>query len=137
MDEGFYKSVLDNLFDGVYVVDKERKIIYWNKAAERITGFFEAEVVNLACYDNILNHVDERGKQLCLDGCPLAKVLKDGNPRQAEVFLRHKAGHRVPVSIRITPIYDGDSIIGAAEIFSDTCIHHKEMPLHLPEEDSA
>ncbi len=137
MDDGFYKSVLDNLFDGVYFVDSERKITYWNKAAERITGFFEAEVVNLSCYDKILNHVDETGKQLCLNGCPLAEVLKDGNLREADVFLRHKAGHRVPVSIRITPIYDGDRIVGAVEIFSDTCIHQGEKFLPLPEEDSA
>lgn len=133
----FYKTILDNLFDGVYFVDSERRITYWNKGAERISGFFEAEVLNLACYDNILNHVDETGKRLCLDGCPLAEVLKDGIPRQAEVFLRHKAGHRVPVAVRITPVYEGNTIVGAVEIFSDTCVNQARRIVHLPDEDSA
>src|SRR3954449_11445549 len=31
----FFKSVLDSIYDGVYFVDPERKITYWNKSAER------------------------------------------------------------------------------------------------------
>ena len=38
----FHKSLIDNLYDGVYFVDKDRLITYWNKGAERITGY-EAE----------------------------------------------------------------------------------------------
>jgi PAS domain S-box-containing protein len=34
----FYKDIIDNLYDGVYFVDKDRRIIYWNNGAERITG---------------------------------------------------------------------------------------------------
>lgn len=34
------------LYEGVYVVDQHRKIIFWNEASERITGFTQAEVVN-------------------------------------------------------------------------------------------
>ena len=30
--------ILDCLSDGVYVCDRERRIVYWGKAAERITG---------------------------------------------------------------------------------------------------
>ena len=36
--QDFYKELLDNLSDGVYFVDGERRITYWNKGAERITG---------------------------------------------------------------------------------------------------
>ena len=32
------KIIFDNLFDGVYVVDRDRRIVYWNRAADRITG---------------------------------------------------------------------------------------------------
>ena len=33
------QAVLDSVTDGVYVTDTSRKIVYWNDAAERITGW--------------------------------------------------------------------------------------------------
>ena len=34
IEEDFYKNLLDNLYDGVYFLDSDRKITYWNKGAE-------------------------------------------------------------------------------------------------------
>jgi PAS domain S-box-containing protein len=34
-----YQELLDNLHDGVYYMDHHRRITYWNKGAERLTGF--------------------------------------------------------------------------------------------------
>jgi diguanylate cyclase (GGDEF)-like protein/PAS domain S-box-containing protein len=111
---------LDNLYDGVYYVDRERRITFWNKAAERITGFTKAEVLGKHCADNLLRHVDERGNALCECTCPLAYTLSDGQPRSASVFLHHKDGHRLPVAIGVAPITDQrQNIIGAVEIFRD------------------
>jgi diguanylate cyclase (GGDEF)-like protein len=46
--------------------------------------------------------------------------MEDGSPREAKVYLRHKLGRRVPVSVRVQPIRDANgSITGALEIFSD------------------
>lgn len=42
--EQLYLQVLENLQDGVYFVDQNRKITFWNKGAERITGYSAAEV---------------------------------------------------------------------------------------------
>jgi len=120
MDESFYRDVLENLADGVYFVDPDRTIIFWNKGAERITGFYKNEVVGKSCYANILNHVDTEGNQLCEHLCPLAKTLQDGKIRTADLFLQHKDGRRVPVSIRIAPMRIGDRIIGAVESFTDS-----------------
>ncbi len=115
-----YKSIFESLQDGVYFVDRDRKITYWNKAAERITGYSEKEVVGSRCMDNILIHIDERGSTLCEGHCPLAIAMEDGNARQAEVYLHHKRGYRVPVSVRATPLRDeAGNIIGGAELFSD------------------
>jgi len=55
----FYKHVLNSVKDGVYFVDANRKITFWNKSAEHITGFSHFNVINHYCHDNILNHVDE------------------------------------------------------------------------------
>jgi diguanylate cyclase (GGDEF)-like protein len=68
----------------------------------------------------LLTHVDCDGRNLCLEGCPLAATLADGQPREADVYLHHKNGHRVPVQVRVEPIRDEDGlIIGAVEVFSD------------------
>lgn len=120
MNEQFYKHLMDSLHDGVYFVDRDSKITYWNKGAERISGYTAEEVLGKSCAANLLVHVDTQGKQLCLGGCPLAQTIMDAQPREAEVFLHHKNGHRVPVSVRISPMLDhSGGVIGAVEIFSD------------------
>jgi len=118
-DDDFYRKILDNLYDGVYFVDPERRITYWNKGAERISGFSAAQVIGRCCADNILVHVDDLGNELCKGDCPLAKTLKDGKIREADVYLHHANGHRVPVKIRVAPIIENDQIVGATEVFSD------------------
>jgi diguanylate cyclase (GGDEF)-like protein/PAS domain S-box-containing protein len=116
----FHERLLDSLHDGVYFVDCERRITYWNKGAEQLTGYIASEVIGKHCFDNLLMHVDDQGCALCLTGCPLARTIIDGERREAEVYLRHKLGHRVPVSVRVAPIADSaGSIVGAVEIFSD------------------
>jgi diguanylate cyclase (GGDEF)-like protein/PAS domain S-box-containing protein len=116
----FHERLLDSLFDGVYFVDKERRIQYWNKGAEYLTGFTADEAVGRHCFDNFLMHVDDEGCALCIEGCPLAKTIIDGERRTAEIYLRHKLGHRVPVYVRIAPIVDSAGcVVGAVEVFSD------------------
>lgn len=116
----YFKNVLDNLYDGVYFTDHDRKIMYWNGGAERISGWTNEDIVGKSCKDNILIHVDEAGNKLCLGGCPLSATLADGEFREADVYLHHKDGHRVPVSVRVAPLRDdGGAIIGAVEIFNE------------------
>lgn len=119
-EKDFYKEIIDNLYDGVYFVDRDRVILYWNKGAERITGYSAQHTVGRSCRDNLLNHVTANGTQLCLDRCPLAAVMEDGHEREAEVFLHHADGHRLPVVVRATALRDSDgNIVGAIETFSN------------------
>jgi diguanylate cyclase (GGDEF)-like protein/PAS domain S-box-containing protein len=122
----FERKLLDCLYDGVYFVDADRTITYWNQAAERLTGYAAEEAVGRHCFDNFLMHVDDRGSPLCLTGCPLSLTVSDGELREAHVFLRHKQGHRVSVCVRVSPIRDErGSIRGAVEIFSDSTAMRK------------
>ena len=115
-----YMDMLEYLYEGVYFVDNNRTITYWNKGAEKITGYTAAEVENRKCYENILNHKDECNNSLCHNGCPLHATIGDGNQREARVYLQHKKGHRVPVTVRTMPIYnEKNEISGAIEIFID------------------
>lgn len=119
-DGAFYRALLDNLYDGVYLLDSGRTITYWNRGAERITGFAASEVVGSGCRDGILRHTDGQGYSLCDGQCPVSFTLQDGRPREADVYLRHKDGHRVPVLVRVAPVRDAAGCItGAVEVFSD------------------
>jgi diguanylate cyclase (GGDEF)-like protein/PAS domain S-box-containing protein len=120
LDSESYSNIFHNLYDGLYFVDRNRVIQYWNKAAERISGYTAEEVVGRSCSDNILMHVDGDGNNLCQGMCPLAKTIADGGARQAEVFLHHKDGHRVPISVRISTLTDKKGkVLGGVELFSD------------------
>ena len=119
-ERNFYKDIIDNLYDGVYFVDRDRVITYWNKGAERITGYSAEQAIGKACRDNFLNHITASGIELCKKGCPLAAVMGDGDPREAEVYVHHRDGYRVPIIVRATALRDekGD-IVGAIETFSN------------------
>ena len=120
LDKDSYERIVENLHDGLYFVDRRRIITYWNKAAERISGYSAHEVVGRSCSDNILNHVDDEGNSLCMGMCPLAETIDDGKPRESVLYMHHKDGHRIPVSVRVTTLTDKDgNIIGGIELFQD------------------
>jgi diguanylate cyclase (GGDEF)-like protein/PAS domain S-box-containing protein len=114
------KDILEGLLEGLYVADRERKIIYWNQAAERLTGYKAEEVLGKQCSDNFLMQVDCSGCLLCGGECPVSLTLKDGRPRREEVYFHHRSGHKIPVEIMVGPIRGRDSeVIGAVELFHD------------------
>lgn len=111
-------ALLEELDEGIYIVDGERRILYWNRGAEKITGYLAQEVIGRTCQSDLLMHCDLEGKVLCGSGCPLAGVIEDGAPREVTVYLRHRDGHRLPVHVRARPLRDSqDHIVGALELF--------------------
>jgi diguanylate cyclase (GGDEF)-like protein/PAS domain S-box-containing protein len=120
MAPGFYKEILDRMSDGVYFVDREGRILYWNQGAAGLTGYEAEELLGRHCQDDILCHMDLTGRALCMEECPLLACIADGGMHKASVFLGTKEGRRVPVLVRAQPIREDDgTIIGAIEIFSD------------------
>jgi PAS domain S-box-containing protein/diguanylate cyclase (GGDEF)-like protein len=122
-DPNIYRAVLENLSTGVYLVDEDRRIVFWNDGAERISGFLRQDVVGRLCRENMLVHCDEHNSVLCGEACLLIDTMRDGRAREVDVYLRHKDGYRVPVRVRAVPIRDQDGvIIGAAESFDERFI---------------
>jgi len=113
-------NILQILNDGLYIVDTDMRILFWNKKAEEITGYSSEEVIGKRCSDNILNHVDAEGTLLCGGLCPLAHSIFDQTNRSADIYLHHKEGHRVPISVRTSIITDdqGKTLRGI-ELFTD------------------
>ena len=114
------EEILDNLYDALYFVDRQRHITFWNKAAEQLTGYTSTEVLGKSCGDDVLKHIDAQGNLLCQNNCPVIKCMEDGQNLETDVFVHHKDGHVIPVSLRISPIRDDSgTVIGAIELFND------------------
>lgn len=120
MQEHFHIDVLDRIDEGVYFVDRSRRITYWNRGAAEITGFGPEDALGRRCSGGMLRHVDDTGRLLCTNSCPLLAVMADGVTREADVFLHHKGGHRVPVRVRASAIRDDSGqVIGSIETFHE------------------
>ena len=120
LNKKFFRILLNQLSDGVFFVDRDRTILYWNRGAERLTGCLAKEMIGKKCSDNLLDHIDGQGVNLCEGKCPMLQTLSDGREREAELYLKHRAGHRVPVLVRVMAIRDSqDRITGAVQIFRD------------------
>ncbi len=118
--QNVHDLILEQIADSVYFVNRDKRICFWNRSAEKLTGYTADEVIGSKCSDGILCHVDQKGKCLCKDGCPLDATMNDNANRESHVFLHHKNGHRVPVLVRTSPICSHDgTVIGGAEIFND------------------
>jgi diguanylate cyclase (GGDEF)-like protein/PAS domain S-box-containing protein len=113
-------GLVDEIPDGVYILDRDRRIVYWNKGASDISGYAADEVVGKHCRDNILVHVDERAKPLCFGNCPAKRAMDEDATCESDAYLHHKGGHRVPIHIRVAPIKAPDGeVVGGVEIFND------------------
>ena len=59
-ESSLVRGVLDSLRDGVFFVNLEGRITYWNEAAELITGISAKDAIGELCREKLL-HVDENG----------------------------------------------------------------------------
>jgi diguanylate cyclase (GGDEF)-like protein/PAS domain S-box-containing protein len=115
-DPEIYRTVLESMQTGLYIVDCEQKIQFWNDGAETITGHLRQDVMGHFCRDFFPSQREAGKNGVCELGGALASVLRDRRPTIAEVTLRHKAGHQVTVRVRAVPIRNRTgSVIGAAE----------------------
>jgi diguanylate cyclase (GGDEF)-like protein len=134
-----FREVLEHLPTAVYFVDAEEKIRFWNDGAEKITGYLRQDVVGRFCRENILStrtpgvvehsapaqplpaeqalpHAGDTATPV--SPSPFLKALRDGHVSEAEMFLHHHDGHRIPVRLRAIPIRDDNgTVIGVVETF--------------------
>ena len=87
------ERILDSLMEGIIAHDKERRILFFNRAAEKITGYDREEVLGRDCHDAF-------GSPFCGGRCsfcgeppnswtnvdyPLNLVTKEGSSRRIEM----------------------------------------------------
>lgn len=116
-----YRRILESLQTGIYLVDHNQKILFWNDGAERITGHLRQDVLGRFCVEDLLGNRDGQDSFATDAADAIAAVLRDGKPVAVNVSLCHKEGHRVLVRLRAVAIRNSHgTVIGAAESFEES-----------------
>ena len=125
-----FRAALESLQTGVCIVDRDRNIRFWNDGAERITGYLRQDVLGRFCGEILLVKFHENKAALREHSRPLGAAMRDGRAREGHVYLHHKSGYAVPVSLRAVPIRDAHGhVIGAVECFVERpCVSTRRRP---------
>jgi PAS domain S-box-containing protein len=106
--------ILDSVADGVFTVNEEMVITYFNKAAEKICGFESDKAVGMYCFDVLRSNI-------CETECPIRFSLKTGK----DIIDKHKNilrmdGKVIPITISSSILKDENGkMIGGVETFRD------------------
>lgn len=131
--EDFIKEFLEYTSDSCILLDREKKIVFWNKAAEELTGFKKEEMLGKSCQSEPSLYTDTSGQSLCYDDCFCDKILKDKKPLVMEVFIQNKAGYRLPVRLRVLPVLNSEGkAAGAVQLFTSIA-PTITIPIRVPE----
>ncbi len=111
------RIILDSIADGVFTVDRQRRITSFNRAAEGITGFPRAKAVGRFCWEVFR-------ASICESRCALRQTMDTGQTIiDQSVYIINARGDRVPVSISTAVLKDKDGrIIGGVETFRDLSV---------------
>jgi len=109
--------ILDSIAEGVFTVDKDFRIIFFNKAAERITGYSREEITGKFCKDIF------KSKKCCLD-CPLSTVFKSNkNLYDFETMIRTKDNFAKPIKLNAAVLYNNNDPAGGIISFRDISVY--------------
>ncbi len=106
--------ILDSVTDGVFTVDEEWRITFFNAAARRITGILRDDAMGRRCCEVLR-------ASICETDCALRQTLASGRPVvNKAIYIIDADGRRVPVSISTAILRDGaGAIVGGVETFRD------------------
>jgi len=100
-----YLQILNSIPDGLYIINSNRVIEFWNKGAETITGYTAEEMTGRSCAGNLLKHEDESGHVICDTDCPITCISEEHAPLRRNLFLIAKDGEKILVEEHIAPFY--------------------------------
>lgn len=100
INDNLKDHILESIGEGVFTVDKNFKINFFNKAAEKITGYNRDEVLGKFC-----KHVFR--SKLCFTDCPIALALKSKNTiYDFESHIQTKEGPSKPIRMNSAVLYN-------------------------------
>ena len=131
-----FPEFLDQVQDGLYIIDEKRTIVFWNRAAEELTGFSAASMVGMTCLDaDLLGHRTVHGERLCQDGtCPLQRsMIRGAGGTLPQLLLMNTAsGRPLPISLSVGPLQGPDGAsIGAIALFRSMREEYQQRTLAI------
>ncbi|MFW6325306.1 MAG: sigma-54 interaction domain-containing protein [Desulfovermiculus sp.] len=107
-------SILESIADGVFTVDLDWNITFFNNSAEQITSISSQEAVGQKCWE--IFH-----SSLCDGSCALGQCLENNSSiSNKSIFIVRPDGEKVPISISAAPLYNQNGeLIGGVETFRD------------------
>jgi len=110
--------ILQSVGDGIFGVNLEGEITFYNPSALKMTRFDEDELLGKSLHD-VLNLLHEKESSLSQD-YPLYQVFKDGQTQSKdETVFWTKDGSALLAEYICAPIYEDDKIVGAVVTFRD------------------
>lgn len=112
--EESFIEIMSSLPDGLFTVNHELLINFFNPAAEKITGFSASDAVGMYCKDVFKNTI-------CESDCALKRALASGQDiENREYEILDIEGKKVPIICSTSVFRDGKGkIAGGIEIFKD------------------
>lgn len=120
-DEKMKSSIIVNAIeDGVILLDDKGVIRSFNPGASLITGWKDAEAMNLD-YHSVFHFVDPKGQPYDEVNDPFRRVFTEGvNVRDNSASLMTQAQNQVAVSLNVSPLLDGNKrVFAAVAVFRD------------------
>ena len=115
-----YLYVLENLYDGFYLVDSDLRFVVWNRGVERLLGRPAGEMLRRSWSSRLLCHANAEGSPLPDEEYPLKRVLASGKSTTTSVQLQRADGRWISVETQSVPLLDRSGRLhGVAEIFRD------------------
>jgi PAS domain S-box-containing protein len=110
----FQAKLLDNVHDAIVATDGDLNVTYWNKAAEAMLGWTEAEALGLPPQEILKRVVSKPSLEEALN------KLREGKDLDLEIALKHRSGHTVFSHTRTTALLDPDGdLIGTVSAIRD------------------
>lgn len=106
--------ILNSIADGVFTVDLEWRITFFNRAAESITGISASEAIGRPCCEIFR-------ASICESTCALKSTMETGMPVvNKPVAIFRADGKELPISVSTALLKDNSGrIIGGVETFRD------------------
>ncbi len=109
------EAALDSLPEGIALLDLESKVVFWNRAAEAITGYAGADILSRPAPEGLLSLLVYEAWQK--DQQP-GSAANQGPGRGSLVEFHHRMGHNLPAMVRILVVRDGlGKRIGSTVLF--------------------
>ncbi len=106
-EKRWLETVIQNSADGILIVDRQCRVLGFNQAMTRLTGYRVTEALGKACREVFLLRT-AKGESYCDAICPLLRSGVSERSPLSEAILTDRQGHHLPVELTFAVLKDDD-----------------------------